>query len=52
MSREWNGIDNLRLDKYYMVILISSLVFSGVNGGGVLEDSFVHAFMYIVREDK
>lgn len=26
MSREWNGIDNLRLDKYYMVILISSLV--------------------------
>lgn len=21
MNREWNGIDNLRLDKYYMVIL-------------------------------
>uniref|UniRef100_A0A8C5T4U6 RRP1B protein n=1 Tax=Malurus cyaneus samueli TaxID=2593467 RepID=A0A8C5T4U6_9PASS len=22
MNREWNGIDNLRLDKYYMVIII------------------------------
>lgn len=21
MNREWNGIDNLRLDKYYMVII-------------------------------
>ncbi|NXC12110.1 RRP1B protein, partial [Corythaeola cristata] len=28
MNREWNGIDNLRLDKYYMVIVIVLQIFS------------------------
>lgn len=52
MSREWNGIDNLRLDKYYMVMLTIvalSLFFSFffflwicVEYGGVLEGSIQH----------
>lgn len=45
MSREWNGIDNLRLDKYYMVILTRLQLFFVcvcVEDGGVLEGSIQH----------